>query len=152
MKFVYAIMITLVTGAIGGIAIAPDIKDWYTTIAKPAFNPPNYIFSPVWTALYILMGIALALVWGKPKTPERDRALKFFFTQLFLNFSWSFIFFCFHLIGWALIEIIVLWLSILYTIILFYRQSKTAAWLMVPYILWVSFATVLNAAIWNLNR
>lgn len=152
MKFVYAIMITLVTGAIGGIAIAPDIKDWYTTIAKPTFNPPNYIFSPVWTALYILMGIALAMIWKKPRTHERDRALKFFFTQLFLNFSWSFIFFCFHLIGWALIEIIVLWISIAYTIILFYKQSKPAAWLMVPYIIWVSFATVLNAAIWNLNR
>lgn len=152
MKFLYAVMITLVTGAIAGIAIAPEIKDWYTTIQKPSFNPPNYIFGPVWTALYIIMGVAFALVWRKPGTAARDRALKFFFIQLFFNFSWSFIFFCFHRIGWAFIEIMILWLCIFYTIILFYRQSKIAAWLMVPYILWVSFAAVLNAAIWFLNR
>lgn len=152
MKYLYAIAITLITGAVAGIVTASEVGSWYAAIQKPSFNPPNYIFGPVWTALYILMGIALAIVWRKPAEPARNMAMKFFFLQLLLNFLWSFIFFYFHLTGWALVEIIILWLCIFITIILFYKQSKTAAWLMVPYILWVSFATVLNAAIWQLNR
>lgn len=152
MKYLYAIAITLITGAVAGIVTASEVGSWYAALQKPSFNPPNYLFGPVWTALYILMGIALALVWRKPASPSRNRAMKFFFAQLLLNFLWSFIFFYFHLTGWALVEIIILWVFIFITIILFYGQSKAAAWLMVPYILWVSFATVLNTAIWQLNK
>lgn len=152
MKYLYAIAITLITGAVAGIVTASEVGSWYAALQKPSFNPPNYLFGPVWTALYILMGIALAIVWRKPASPSRNRAMKFFFTQLLLNFLWSFIFFYFHLTGWALVEIIILWIFIFITIILFYGQSKAAAWLMVPYIFWVSFATVLNTAIWQLNK
>ena len=146
-----AVGLPLALGAVAGIFTARAIPEWYATLNQPSFNPPNWVFGPVWTVLYILMGISLFLVWRTPPGNERNIAMAVFFLQLLLNFAWSFLFFHYHRIGLALAEIVVLWLAILVMIILFYRIRPAAAWLNIPYILWVSFATVLNAAYFNLN-
>jgi len=151
MKLLYSLLITLAVGGIAGFATATAIGTWYTTLNKPFFNPPNWLFAPAWTTLYILMGVALYLVWRLPASPMRNKAMTTFFAQLALNFAWSFIFFGAHQIGFALVEIMLLWLAILITINQFAKLQKTAALLLVPYILWVSFATVLNFSIWHLN-
>jgi len=151
MKLIFSLLITLAVGGIAGYATATSINTWYMHLQKPSFNPPNWIFAPVWTALYILMGIALYLVWKQPASKERNRTLSFFFIQLFLNFCWSFIFFNYHQIAFAMIDIILLWVMILITMLLFSTFSKTASLLLAPYILWVSFATVLNIAVYKLN-
>jgi len=145
------LLIPLAIGGISGFATAADINDWYVTLNKPSFNPPNYLFAPVWTTLYTLMGISLFKIWRSPEGRNRNNALLIFAIQITLNFFWSFLFFKFNLPGVALVEIVLLWTSILLMIIIFRRISKLAAYLQVPYLLWVSFATVLNAAIWFLN-
>jgi len=145
------LLIPLAIGGISGFATAAGITDWYVTLNKPSFNPPNYLFAPVWTTLYTLMGISLFIIWRSPEGRNRNNALVIFAVQITLNFFWSFLFFKFNLPGVALAEIVLLWTSILMMIILFRRISKLAAFLQVPYLLWVSFATVLNAAIWYLN-
>lgn len=145
------LLIPLAIGGISGFATAAGITDWYVTLNKPSFNPPNYLFAPVWTTLYTLMGISLFIIWRSPEGRNRNNALVIFAIQIALNFCWSFLFFKFNLPGVALVEIVLLWTSILMMIILFRRISKLAAYLQVPYLLWVSFATVLNAAIWYLN-
>lgn len=150
-KLISAVSVTVVLGAVGGLVTAPEIPTWYAGLTKPSFNPPNWLFGPVWTTLYILMGISYYLVWKQPPSPERNRALSVFIIQFVLNFCWSFIFFGMHATGWALAEMILLWITILITIFSFARFSKTAAWLLVPYISWVSFAMLLNGAIWKLN-
>jgi len=151
MKLVVSLLITLAVGLIAGLATASAIGTWYAHLEKPSFNPPNWLFMPVWSLLYILMGISLYLVWKKPDTPQRNMALTIFSIQLVLNFIWSFIFFNLQRIGLALADIILLWLFILLTINTFRHLSKTSAALLVPYLLWVSFATVLNMAIYKLN-
>ncbi len=152
LKLIISIAIPLAVGAIAGAFTASSVDGWFTTINKPSFNPPNWIFAPVWTTLYIMMGIAFFLVWKSNESVEEKRpAIVFYFAQLLLNFLWSFIFFYAQEPGWAVVDIIALWLMILVTIIYFARISKVAAWLLVPYICWVSFATVLNFAIWKLN-
>lgn len=150
-KLFYSLLITLGTGIIAGFATISNIGSWYTYLLKPVFNPPNWLFGPVWVLLYILMGISLYLVWKQSPSRHRYNAMSLFFIQLFLNFCWSFIFFYFHDIGFALFDIIVLWIFILFTIIYFAKHHKTAAALMIPYLAWVSFATILNAAIFKLN-
>ncbi|HEX8378446.1 MAG TPA: TspO/MBR family protein [Pedobacter sp.] len=150
-RFIISITIPLVVGGVSGYATSANISSWYAYLNKPSFNPPNYLFGPVWTFLYLLMGISLYLVWKSPEGKQKTRALLVFAFQLLLNFAWSFIFFSFHETGLALVEIIVLWMSILLMIILFFRINRTAAYLQIPYLLWVSFATALNAAIWHLN-
>lgn len=152
MKLFFSLLITLAVGAIAGMATASSILNWYVYLNKPWFNPPNWIFGPVWTVLYILMGIALYLIWRLPVSAERNRAMLLFFVQLLLNFAWSFIFFSFHQIGWALVNIICLGISIIATIYSFFLLSKKASWLLLPYIVWVSFATILNFSIWQLNK
>lgn len=152
MKLAFSMLITLSVGAIAGFATVHSIDTWYATLNKPTFNPPNWLFGPVWTFLYILMGIALYLTWKLPASKNRNIAMGFFFLQLLLNFLWSFIFFYFHSISFALFDIVVLWAMILLTIILFSRFSKAACWLLVPYISWVSFAMILNIYIYGLNR
>ena len=128
------------------------VKRWYALANKPSFNPPNWIFAPVWTLLYLLMGIALYLVWKSEAAQGlKQMAIGLFAIQLVLNFFWSIIFFYAHQPGWAFVEIIVLWTMILLTILWFGKISPTAAWLLVPYISWVSFASVLNFSIWKLN-
>lgn len=135
-------------GNIGSLATFSQITTWYTALDKPSFNPPNAIFGPAWTLLYALMGVALSLVLAEK---NNKRAITLFAIQLALNVLWSFIFFGWHAPGWAFVEIIVLWIAILATIIEFKKLSTTAAWLMVPYLAWVTFAAVLNFAVWRLN-
>lgn len=151
-KLTIAIVVSQLAGIIGSIFTTTEVNGWYTTIAKPSFNPPSWVFGPVWTTLFLLMGIAAYLVW---KRGLENRAVKIalgvFILQLVLNTFWSIIFFNFQSLGGALIEIGFLWIAILATIILFARISKTAAWLMVPYILWVSFAAFLNYTLYTLN-
>jgi translocator protein len=154
-KYLYliaCIVFTMSIGAFGGIATASGVNDWYITAAKPSFNPPNYIFGPVWSFLYLLMGVSFYLILKTPKTTYRNQAIFIFLLQLALNFLWSFIFFKFQLLGIAFFEILLLWSSILGMILIFKRINKTAANLQIPYLLWVSFATVLNGSIWFLNR
>jgi benzodiazapine receptor len=152
-KFIIAILICEATGIISGlIAGSSDNNEWFSNINKPAWNPPASIFAPVWTLLYLLMGIALGLVW-KSNAGEKQKqpAMRLFAVQLFLNFWWSIIFFRFHAAGPAFAEIVILWLTILLTIFSVARISKAAAWLLVPYISWVSFASLLSYSIWMLN-
>lgn len=139
-------------GLLSGLLTRTQISGWYASLAKPSFNPPNRTFGPVWTALYISMGVAAWLVWRQPVSHLRTLALLCFAAQLALNFLWSLIFFRWHSIGGALAEIVVLWLAILLTHILFWHLRQLAGALLLPYLAWVGFATVLNAAIFRLNR
>ncbi len=152
-KAIIAIVIPLMVGATSGFFTVTGVESWYQTIQKPSWNPPNWIFGPVWTTLYVMMGIALFLVWKEDTSEELKKiAIALFAVQLTLNFFWSFIFFNQQQPGWALVEIIAMWFFILLTIFAFAQVNKTAAWLLVPYISWVSFATILNYTIWQLNR
>jgi benzodiazapine receptor len=152
-KLAFSVFICLLAGFGGSIATMPSIPTWYAGLQKPAFNPPNWIFAPVWTALFVMMGIAAYLVWDKgPEKKSVRVSLAVFGFQLFLNMLWSFLFFYIHSPLLAFFEIILLWLAILLTIIYFYRISRPASYLLVPYILWVSFASVLNLSIFLLNR
>lgn len=139
-------------GAIAGIVTSRNVSGWYASINKPAFNPPNSIFGPVWTALYVLMGIGCYLLVQAPEGHERRRALRLYGVQLALNFGWSFLFFGAKLPGPALAEILVLWAAIVVWMVAAWRVHRVAALLQIPYLLWVSFASVLNGAIWWLNR
>lgn len=151
-KLVISIALPVSVGMFGSLFTRPEIDGWYQTIEKPSWQPPNWVFGPVWTTLYIMMGIAFYLVWKNSAAVSKKRpAMVLWGVQLVLNFFWSFIFFRLHQIGWALAEIIVLWLAILLTIFAFARISRVAAWLMVPYISWVSFAGLLTYAIYQLN-
>lgn len=150
-KLIICITVPLLIGGISGFATATSINDWYVGINKPSFNPPNYLFGPVWTTLYILMGISFYMILQSPATEFRKKAIAIFCTQLFLNFCWSFIFFKFQLLGLAFIEIILMWVSIITMIIIFFEINKKAGLLQIPYLLWVSFASVLNGSIWFLN-
>lgn len=151
LKLISCILIPLTIGGIAGIATSSAINDWHLTLQKPWFNPPNYLFGPVWTLLYILMGISLYLTLSYAEAATKNNMLLLFSMQLFLNFIWSFIFFNFESPGWALFEIALLWGNILWMILSFYKVNKLAALLQIPYLLWVSFATLLNAAIFVLN-
>lgn len=152
LKLLISIAIPLAVGGIAGFFTNAEINGWYQSIEKPNWQPPGWVFGPVWTLLYILMGIALFLVWNsRGEEKEKRTAFVFWGIQMVLNFLWSFIFFRMHEIGWALTEIIVLWISILLTIFSFARISRVAAWLLVPYISWVSFAALLTFTIWQLN-
>jgi translocator protein len=147
-KLVISLLLPFLASAIGGLFTASSVSTWYLEITKPSFNPPSWIFGPVWTALYLLMGISLYLVWIK----KYDRtAFTLFGVQLFLNALWSFLFFGLQEPFYAFLEIILLWAAILLTMIYFYRINNASAYLLVPYILWVSFAAVLNFAIFILN-
>jgi benzodiazapine receptor len=152
-SLVVAVVIPLVVGGLGGAATAPSIPAWYQGLNKPTWNPPNWVFGPVWTLLYILMGIAAWLVWRRGwDNPQVQVALAIFGIQLLLNLFWSLIFFGLHSPGWAVLEIVALWGFILATIVLFYRLESAAGLLLIPYQLWVTFAAALNAAVWQLNR
>jgi translocator protein len=152
LKFIIALVAPLMVGGISGYFTASEIKSWYILLNKPSWNPPNYLFGPVWTTLYILMGYAFYRIWvSKGSSEMKNWAIGLFIVQLILNFFWSFIFFKQHNLGWAFVEIIAMWLAILCTMIAFSKIDKPAAWLLVPYISWVSFATILNYTIWQLN-
>ena len=150
-KLIISIALPVAIGGLSGFFTTTGLGSWYQTINKPSWNPPGWIFGPVWTTLYVLMGIALYQVWRSPDSKARKTALLLFAIQLILNFFWSIIFFNQQNIGGALVEIIVLWVFILFTIFAFARINKLAAWLLVPYISWVSFASILTYTIWKLN-
>lgn len=137
--------------AIGSLSTIPAIPTWYAALSKPSFNPPNWIFGPVWSILYGLMAIAGWLVWRTSSSNRRTDALMLFGLQLVLNFLWTPVFFHFHAIRIALVIIMLLWLAILFTTVRFWRLSHLAAWLMVPYLVWVAFASALNFEICRLN-
>jgi len=150
-KLILCISLTLSIGAITGIATSSGVNNWYVTLNKPVFNPPNYLFGPVWALLYLFMGVSFYLILQSENSIFKRRAIIIFFTQLFLNFCWSFLFFKFQLVGVALIEIVFIWASIIMMIFIFYKINKTASCLQIPYFLWVSFASILNGSIWILN-
>lgn len=151
-KLIISLILTIGVGGLAGYATAGETSgEWFTTLHKPSYQPPNWLFAPVWTTLYVLMGIALYLVWKQPATRSRNIAIGFFMLQLAFNFLWSFIFFKWHMPDIAFAEIILLWITILVTIFRFSKFSKAAAWLLVPYIAWVSFASILNYDIMQMN-
>ena len=151
-KLIIALVVPQIFAILGSIFTQSSIGSWYSLIEKPVFNPPNWIFAPVWTTLYILMGVAAYLVWKKGlKKKEQRFVILIFIFQLCLNLFWSYLFFFLKNPGIAFTEIISLWFAILATIIAFYQFNKWSAYLLLPYILWVSFAAVLNFNIWQLN-
>jgi benzodiazapine receptor len=147
-KLIFSILICQLAGFLGSLATTPAIPDWYAKLNKPSFNPPNWIFAPVWTTLFLLMGIALFLILNQKKN---KKAKTIFFIQLILNTLWSFLFFGLHSPLLAFLEIIILWTAILLTMIQFYKLQKWAGILLLPYLLWVSFAAILNFSIWRIN-
>ncbi len=151
LKLIACIILCLAIGGVSGTATIGGLKTWYPSLVKPSFNPPNYLFGPVWSTLYALMGLSLYLILQSEKNANRNLALKVFFLQLTLNFSWSFLFFKFNWLGISFIEIIAIWVCILWMIVSFWRCNRTAAFIQIPYLLWVSFASVLNGSIWFLN-
>ncbi|MDD5251171.1 MAG: tryptophan-rich sensory protein [Patescibacteria group bacterium] len=151
-KLLIAVVVSELAGVIGAVFTTPSIPTWYAGLVKPALNPPNWVFGPVWTTLFLLMGVAAFLIWRQGmKRQDVRHALEIFGIQLLLNTLWSIIFFGLHDPGAALIDIAALWVAIMGTMVLFHRVSKLAAWLLLPYILWVSFAGYLNYSIWTLN-
>lgn len=152
-KLVISVALPLALGGLSGYATARGVSNWYPTLVKPSFNPPAWLFGPVWTVLYIMMGVAAFLVWRRGLDVDGVRiALTIFVVQLALNGIWSILFFGMQEPGWALAEIILLWIAIGTTILLFWRVAPAAGALLLPYLAWVSFATVLNASLWWLNR
>ena len=152
LRLIIAIVFCNLAGFIGSFFTLTSIGSWYSTIDKPVFNPPNWIFGPVWTLLFILMGISLYFIWEAGlKKKNVKLPLLFFGVQLILNIFWSVFFFGLQNPLLAFIEIVILWIFILLTIISFSKVSRTAAYLLIPYILWVSFAAALNFSIFLLN-
>jgi len=149
---VVSLVVCLGVGGLGAAATTPEIAGWYQTLAKPSWNPPDWIFGPVWTTLYVLMAIAAWLVWKPRGFADAARPLTLFAAQLTLNCAWSFIFFGLHAPGWAFVEIVVMWLAIVATMVEFFRKSSLAGWLLAPYLAWVSFASILNFTIWRLTQ
>lgn len=153
-----SIIICELAGVVGALFTAPAIGTWYAALVKPALNPPSFVFGPVWTTLYALMGSAAFLVYQRGRAQNAvpshaaHNALSVFLLQLVLNTSWSIIFFGQHSPLGGLVIIVAMWLAIVLTMVLFYKISRPAMYLLIPNILWVSFATYLNAALWVLNR
>lgn len=150
-KLIISLVICQLAGIIGSIFTAKSVSTWYLTLNKPSFNPPNWLFGPVWISLYFLMGVALFLIWSLDRARDKRKALILFIAQLIFNALWSIAFFGLKSPLFGLIVIIVLWVLILLTIIKFFKISKPAAWLLIPYILWTSFAAILNLSIFLLN-
>ncbi len=151
-KLVVSIVACQCAGAIGSIFTTSAIPTWYAALEKPFFTPPNWLFAPAWITLYLLMAIAAFLIWRKGLRQREVRAaLIIFLVQLVLNALWSVVFFGLQSPLWGVVVILALWVAILLTIIRFFKLSTAAGALLVPYILWVSFASALNIAIWVLN-
>lgn len=153
-KIAIALIVCLLVGYSASVVTRPSVESWYPTLIKPIFNPPNWIFMPMWTFLYILMAVAAGLVWDKIKEQNErvKKALAFFLIQLALNAIWSYLFFGLKNPMLALIEIALLWLMIYETYLKFTKINKIAGYLLIPYLIWVAFAGILNGSIWWLNR
>ena len=152
LRLLLAVSLPILIGGLSSVATARGVQDWYPSLIKPSFNPPAWVFGPVWTLLYVMMGIAAFLVWEKG--PDRDlvrAGLILFGVQLALNGLWSVLFFGMRLPGVAFAEIILLWGAIAITAFLFWRSVPAAGLLLLPYLAWVSFAAILNGSIWILN-
>ncbi|MDH7512898.1 MAG: tryptophan-rich sensory protein [Clostridiales bacterium] len=153
LKILVFILLCELAGIIGSVFTTPSIPGWYAGLSKPPFNPPNWVFAPVWTILYALMGLSAYLVFEKgPGRSDVRKALAVFAGQLVLNALWSIVFFGAHMILGAVVVIILLWGMILASILLFSKISRAAAYLLIPYMMWVSFATILNISLYVLNR
>jgi tryptophan-rich sensory protein len=152
-KLLLAILVCEAIGVLGSFFTITEITTWYAGLNKPFFSPPNWVFGPVWTTLYALMGISIYLIWQvKLKKQIKNNLILLFFLQLFLNFLWSVIFFGAHLPFLAFGEIMLLWITILLLIVKFYRYSRAASFLFIPYLFWVSFASLLNLFVAMLNK
>lgn len=149
-KLIISLLIPQLAGGIGSIFTAGSVGTWYTTLEKPFLNPPDWVFGPVWTTLFFLMGYSLYLVWTS-KISNKKPAYLIFSVQLALNVFWSVLFFGLHSPALALFEIFLLWFAIAANIFAFAKISRASAWLLAPYISWVSFAIYLNFSIWKLN-
>ena len=145
------LLLCFAIGALGSIFAAPSIPSWYAGLIKPPLTPSNHAFGPVWAILYTLMAVSAWIVWKTRPSPCRRRGLRLFLVQLGLNLLWTWIFFSRHQMLTALADVVVLWVAILLTILTFKKMSATAAWLLLPYLAWVTFAGYLNLAIWRLN-
>lgn len=153
LKLAVSVLACLGVGAIGSVFTVSSISTWYVTLSKPVFNPPNWLFGPVWTILYVLIGVSIYIVWQRGLKTKKVRDAMFLFSvQLFLNAIWGPVFFGAKNIFLALMIIVVLWIYILKTILAFGKIDKTASYLLYPYLAWVSFASVLNFSIWLLNK
>jgi len=151
-KLLVSVVVCLAAGFIGSIFTNANIPTWYAALKKPSFAPPNWVFAPVWTVLFVLMGIAAYLVWRQGlSNPAVKTALIIFIVQLIFNMLWSLVFFTLKSPLFGFVVIIILWLLILFTIIYFFNISKVAGILLIPYIVWVSFASILNFMLWRLN-
>jgi translocator protein len=151
-KLIISIVIVFLAAAVGTVYTLKEITTWYVSLTKPSFTPPNWAFGPIWSTLYVLMGIALFLVWREGLDRKDVRiAILVFAVQLVLNVAWSLVFFATHNIFGGLVLIILLWISILVNIIVFYRVSKPAGLILIPYIIWVSIASYLNYSVYILN-
>lgn len=152
LKLILSIVICQAAGLIGTVFTLDSIPTWYAALNKPSFNPPNWLFGPVWTILYLMMGISLFIIWKEDlKNKVVKSAFTVFMIQLFLNTIWSIVFFGMQSISGGLIIIVLLWIMILITILKFMKISRVAGILLIPYLLWVSFATFLNFSIFKLN-
>ena len=136
---------------IGSIFTNPSVPTWYAGLAKPSWTPPDWVFGPVWSALYLMMAVAAWLVWRRGGLSAASIPIALFVVQLGLNATWSLLFFGLRMPGFAFAEIVILWFAILGTTIAFWRSTPIAGYLLVPYLLWVAFATVLNFALWRMN-
>ncbi len=150
-KLAVSLTLPLLTGFLGSYFTATNIPVWYANLQKPIFSPPNWVFGPVWTVLYLLMGYSFYLIWQEKKSKAKTSAVYFYLLQLGLNLIWSYLFFSLRLPPIALVEIIILWLAIFITFLRFIKLNQTAGLLFIPYLLWVSFATYLNYQIVVLN-
>ncbi len=152
LKLIISLVLVQLVGITSSFSTRSSVSTWYVELVKPSFNPPGWVFGPVWTILYLMIGISLFLVWNKKKSLKtRKKAYWIFAIQLVLNWLWSIVFFGMQSPGLALLVIFSLWIFIILNLVFFYKISKTAGWLLVPYWFWVSFASVLNLAIWWLN-
>jgi tryptophan-rich sensory protein len=142
---------TFGASAFGALAASSSLGNWYHLLAKPSWNPPEEVFAPVWSALYLIMAIAAWLVWRRGSENEVIPAMTTYFAQLVLNVLWPLLFFGLRAPGWAALDILLLWLAIIMAITQFRRVSLPAAWLLAPYLAWVTFASVLNITIWQIN-
>lgn len=150
MKIFISIMVILALGFLSGVSTMNDIQNWYQTIYLPTWQPPGWLFGPVWTTLYILIGISVGMIWSS--TSEfKTKALLVFGFHFFFNLIWSYVFFGMHQIGWAFVIIILMILTLVYVIFWFRKISIISTYLLVPYLLWISFASILNGTIWKLN-
>lgn len=151
LPLVLSILIAQTAGIIGSFFTVSSVGSWYKTLAKPSWNPPSWVFGPVWITLYTLMGLAAFFIWKNRKHPYAKKALLFYGIQLVLNAWWSILFFGLKNPGIALIDIIILLVMMIITTLYFWKVERKAAWMMLPYIAWVGFATVLNFTLWQMN-